>query len=44
MWKTTAIALLVLFRTTTGHAGVITLSNEKLAMTSVQLVPCTKTN
>ncbi|WP_033851180.1 hypothetical protein [Yersinia wautersii] len=38
MWRTTVIALLVLFRITTGHAGMITLSNEKLAMTSVQLV------
>lgn len=38
MWKTTVIALLVLFRITTGHAGIITLENENREMASVRVV------
>ncbi|MBW5812811.1 hypothetical protein H0I68_10795 [Yersinia kristensenii] len=38
MWKTTVIALLVLLRITTGHAGIITLENENREMASVRVV------
>ncbi|PJG60983.1 hypothetical protein CV016_20000 [Yersinia kristensenii] len=38
MWKTTVIALLVLFRITTGHAGIITLEDVNRQMASVRVV------
>ncbi|HDL8287008.1 TPA: hypothetical protein PXQ99_003843 [Yersinia enterocolitica] len=35
MWKTTVIALLVLFRITTGHAGMITLNGDESGRVAV---------